>query len=109
MQPIKHIDRQGVTLTYGSNMSDNSQLTEAGARDYLEALAERQAKGIKDQINNSDLHAGSPMYYYCDMCPDLAHAVPETYFGKIKKYCPACQEMVDKGYSPTLKKFPGIL
>jgi len=89
-------------------MSEPIQLTEAAARDYLEALAERQSKGIKDQINNADLAAGAPMHYYCDMCPDLAHKVPETYIGKIRRYCPACQEMIDKGYSPTLKKFPGI-
>jgi len=84
-------------------------ITPAATRDYLKALEVRRTEAkVNGQINNSSLPAGSPMYFYCRICSLLADIKPECYTTAPKKYCEACQEMVDKGYSPTLSKFPGI-
>ncbi len=79
------------------------------AREYLDALRERKRQAeIAGRINNANLRAGSPMYYYCDLCGLLADKLPETHVAIPKQYCAACQEMLDRGYSPSLGKFPGV-
>lgn len=66
----------------------------------LAALAERKANP-PEKIRNEDLHAGSPMYFYCRECGHLAHTRPEFYNpitdGPTKRYCDECQKLIDEG------------
>lgn len=70
-------------------------MTEMGSA--LAAWDERKANP-PEQIDNASLVAGSDMYYYCKSCGHLACVLPETWITGHKKYCDACQEMIDKGW-----------
>jgi hypothetical protein len=59
------------------------------------------------KIDNSSLHAGSPMYFYCVHCGHLADTLPEEYTpapGVPKKECAYCKELVDNGWLDEAKK-----
>ena len=70
--------------------------TEKGKVFALQALAERREKTEnEEQINNSMLYAGSPMYYYCKTCGQLADELPESHVSAPKKCCSECQALID--------------
>lgn len=48
------------------------------------------------KINNSQLYAGSPMYFYCKMCGHQSDVKPESYTDIPKKHCNLCKELLDK-------------
>lgn|GEM_PF-1744216 len=74
--------------------------TTKGKAFALEALAKRRkANAKKEKIDNSKLPAGSPMFFYCTSCDDLADELPENYFiSKPKKLCDECQALKDLGW-----------
>lgn len=47
----------------------------------------------KTRINNADLVAGSPMYYYCHACGVHTATLPETHWTVPSKYCDDCEEL----------------
>lgn len=52
--------------------------------------AEAREKG---QIDNADLYAGSPMYYYCRHCGLLSDVLPESWWIQGPRcWCDACWE-----------------
>lgn len=63
----------------------------------LAILVKRRANPPK-KIRNADLHAGSPMYFYCVSCDWLADEKPEGFLTPIKKLCDHCQKMKDCGW-----------
>ena len=66
----------------------------------LEGLGVRKAKAKElGQINNADLYAGSPMYYYCRYCGLESDCLPENWFvGKPRRVCTECQGMKNEGW-----------
>jgi len=66
----------------------------------LEGLEVRKAKAKElGQVNNSDLYAGSPMYYYCQHCGLESDRLPEDWFvGKPRRICSECKGMKDEGW-----------
>lgn len=48
-----------------------------------------------EQIDNSRLYAGSPMYYYCRLCAHVAAVLPESHWGSPPKYCKECKDLKD--------------
>ena len=44
-------------------------------------------------IDNSRLYAGSPMYFYCQLCGHECDRLPESYWGSPKKHCKECLEL----------------
>lgn len=60
--------------------------------EMLYALIERQRNPVK-QINNSRLYAGSPMYYYCQLCGWQSDKLPESHAGLPKKHCDDCEAL----------------
>lgn len=58
----------------------------------LAALAKR-IKNCPEQIDNSRLYAGSPMYFYCRLCGHQSDVLPESYWGTPNKYCKLCKEL----------------
>jgi NAD-dependent SIR2 family protein deacetylase len=63
----------------------------------LKALYERRKKSkLEIKIDNSSLPAGSPMYFYCHMCGQLAEVLPEDFTSKPKKHCDECQKLLNK-------------
>lgn len=64
----------------------------------LKKLEERR-KNQPEHIDNSNLVAGSPMYYYCGSCGHLADVKDEGWFlVPPKKFCDECQSLKDLGW-----------
>lgn len=47
-----------------------------------------------EQINNHNLPAGSPMYFYCKHCGHESDTVSEDYLEKPKTICPECELLI---------------
>lgn len=71
--------------------------TTKGKEAALKALAKRRAHPPK-RINNADLYAGSPMYYYCTSCDWLAATLPECHLGPAPKLCRDCDDLKKRGW-----------
>ena len=61
-------------------------------RKVEEFIRRYQARNTQP-INNSDLIAGSPMYYYCKACGAFITALPEAHISPAPKYCESCQDL----------------
>jgi uncharacterized OB-fold protein len=72
-------------------------LTLKGKKKALVALKKRRANP-PERIDNSSLHAGSPMYYYCISCGHLADTLPETHFQPPRKLCTECNALKEMGW-----------
>lgn len=80
--------------------------TENGKVEALEALQKRKKRASeKRKIDNTSLHAGSPMFYYCRLCNLLADTLPETHSRSPKEYCYECQPLIDAGWSDEEQQF----
>ena len=76
-----------------------SLATTKGKEFALKALAKRRKENAKkEKIDNSKLHSGSPMYYYCICCDALADELPESHTSTPKKLCDECQALKDLGW-----------
>ncbi|MDR2540660.1 MAG: hypothetical protein LBD11_02500 [Candidatus Peribacteria bacterium] len=71
--------------------------TQKGKKFALAALKERR-QNPPEQVNNSSLRAGSPMYYYCNTCGHLSDVLPEAHIGSPKRWCKECQALKDEGW-----------
>ncbi len=55
-------------------------------------FVERRLRNLnKPRIDNAQLYAGEPMYYYCAACNDLM-MMPEDHNCVAPNYCNACVE-----------------
>lgn len=61
------------------------------AQKALEERKER-AKGLK-RVRNEDLHAGSPMYFYCTDCGLESDVLPEGFTERPRRRCRACESL----------------
>jgi hypothetical protein len=75
-----------------------SSLTSEGKDFALAKLAERrkQYSGQDHSARNSDLPAGSPMYFGCKTC-NAVISVPESYTHR-PTLCRDCQDLKDVGW-----------
>lgn len=46
------------------------------------------------KIDNGKLHAGAPMYFYCQLCGHECDRLPESYISPPKKHCAPCRELM---------------
>jgi hypothetical protein len=53
-----------------------------------------------EQVNNNALYAGSPMFFYCQLCGHECDRLPESYNCVPKKHCQECLEL--KGANPRI-------
>jgi hypothetical protein len=53
----------------------------------------RRLNNPPKRVNNASLYAGSPMYFYCELCAHLAATLPENYTTKPPKYCKECGDL----------------
>jgi len=74
-------------------------LTAQGKEAALLGL-QRRREAAKTQvvINNSDLIAGSPMFYFCNGCGMQNIVLPENHLHMPPKLCMECQAMLDMGW-----------
>lgn len=59
-------------------------------------LAERKANP-PEQIDNSSLHAGSPMFFYCKICEGTI-VLPESFTCEVPKLCVECNFLKEMGW-----------
>jgi hypothetical protein len=60
----------------------------------LASLEARKAQAkILGKVSNADLHAGSPMYFYCRVCGLETDVLPENYTEKPRTLCTPCKEL----------------
>ncbi|MCX6752208.1 MAG: hypothetical protein NTZ87_01770 [Candidatus Nomurabacteria bacterium] len=74
--------------------------TVKGKKIALEALEQRRKENAKrKKIDNKDLPAGSPMYFYCLSCNGIADQLPERYFlSTPKRICDECFALKELGW-----------
>ncbi len=77
--------------------SEEKRVT-AGQRAKAERLLAERKANKPQQIDNSSLYAGSPMYFYCRECGHESDVKSEDYTDTPRRYCRPCQEMIDKGW-----------
>jgi transcription initiation factor IIE alpha subunit len=71
--------------------------TEQGKEAAIAALkARREASKNTRRINNADLPAGYPMYFYCESC-GFTMTYPENYTTRESK-CDQCRAMLRHGW-----------
>lgn len=78
-------------------MSKPELATMSGKGKAVAALNKRRAQRPKP-IDNSSLHAGAPMYYYCISCGSIADTLPECHLSAPRRLCRECQAMKDLGW-----------
>lgn len=67
-------------------------------KDALAALTKRkQLSAAATRIDNADLPAGSPMYFYCQECGDLAAVLSEGFTQRVPRFCSPCQRLFEAG------------
>lgn len=54
-----------------------------------------------DKVNNSELHAGSPLYFYCKHCGIPTEVLPEDYVFPPRPECSQCQGLRNEGWLET--------
>jgi hypothetical protein len=66
----------------------------------LAALGERRKRMMHEgHIDNSELYAGSDMYYYCKYCGILSDQLPETWWlNPPSRICDHCQTLIEFGW-----------
>lgn len=78
-------------------MTEKSEKNQA-----LKLLEKRKVRAKKEgRVNNSELYAGSPMYFYCRHCGLETDVLPEEYEpcpGSPRKVCSPCEELEEKGW-----------
>ena len=63
-----------------------------------EEFKRRYQENSGQQIDNSSLYAGSPMYYYCHGCCILVDTKPESWVhNPPPKHCDACKILDEHG------------
>ena len=64
----------------------------------MEQYHKRVEKHKDDKhVNNSSLHAGSPMYYYCRKCRCSTDVLSEGFWGSPRQICTPCEILVEHG------------
>ena len=63
-----------------------------GKEAALKDLEERRANKPK-HIRNSDLYAGSPMYFYCYTCGHVSDILPESFTSSPSHICDECKAL----------------
>ena len=65
-----------------------------------ELIIRLEENASKEKISNGSLRAGSPMYYYCQLCTVLVATLPESHTQQAPKYCDGCKKLKDEGWLP---------
>jgi len=79
-----------------SSIKENAK-AEALAQFKQRIISARRAK----RVNNADLPAESPMFFYCLACDILIEELPENYLFPPYKFCSQCQGMKQEGWFDT--------
>ena len=83
-------------------MELSKEVLEIAEEEFRKRYVENSSK---KKIDNADLPAGSPMYYYCHGCGCVSAILPESWWGSgPAKYCEPCELLAPLGVLPRLKQ-----
>lgn len=71
-------------------MTELTRIEERMVENFIYRYRENEKKA---RINNADLPAGYPMYYYCRGCGVLVATLPEEHLNAPPKYCDDCEDL----------------
>jgi endogenous inhibitor of DNA gyrase (YacG/DUF329 family) len=73
--------------------------TQLAKEKALEQFVRRKRYAFQiEKIDNSGLHAGSPMYFYCKHCGIPTEVLPEDYLFPPLRECSQCQGLQKEGW-----------
>ncbi len=87
-------EKKLITSDGGPVIIDATTMTEKESA--LIALAERKSNP-PEQIDNSSLYAGSPMFFYCKICEGTI-VLPESFTCAVPKLCVECNFLKEMGW-----------
>lgn len=73
-------------------------MDDIGINDFAFKLFEIRKNSKKQVIDNTKLHAGEPMYFYCKHCGILCDVVEEQYLFTPYEVCSQCKGMEERGW-----------
>lgn len=77
------------------NESDLSKLKELAFEQFVRRLS---YANMCEKIDNSGLHAGQPMYFYCRDCGVPTETLPEDFLFPPISQCGQCKGLEDHGW-----------
>lgn len=97
---IDFIAERGDLDTQGRCLAYLRERTAVGMEEREAALERLEARKANrpERKNNSALPAGSPMYYYCQICGHLAQTLPESHREKPRPHCEECAKLKSRGW-----------
>lgn len=73
----------------------------AAEQRHIDLFWKRKAAWLKrPRVNNADLQAGSPMWYYCKACGKLIAQLPETHVEAPPQHCDDCAYLIEHALMP---------
>ena len=57
-----------------------------------------------EKVDNTGLHAGSPMYFYCRHCGIPTEVLPEDYLFSPMRECSQCKGLHEQGWLSSANK-----
>jgi hypothetical protein len=86
-------------------MNDSKPDIELTKDKACEQFVRRRRYAVQiEKIDNSGLHAGSPMYFYCKDCGIPTEVLPEDYLFQPLRQCSQCQGLHQQGWLEHAKK-----
>lgn len=89
-------------------MNDGDKIkttTEAAKEKACEQFVRRRRYAISiEKVDNAGLHAGSPMYFYCQHCGIPTEVLPEDYLFPPQRECSQCVGLQKEGWLGAAKR-----
>lgn len=74
---------------------------------HIDQFWKRKAAWLKrPRVNNAELFAGSPMWYYCKGCGKLLAQLPETHIERPPQHCDGCAYLIEHALMPPAGSAP---
>lgn len=64
----------------------------------------QRLKSRPEQVENASLHAGEPMYFYCEHCGVQTDLLNEEYIFPPRQCCSQCQGIISMGFLEEAKR-----
>ena len=86
-------------------MNEDKPDIELAEDKVCEQFVRRRRYAIQiEKIDNSGLHAGSPMYFYCKECGIPTEVLPEDYLFPPIRQCSQCQGLQQQNWLEKAKR-----
>lgn len=91
-------------FAYSASLAIMEHIQKTACEQYLRR---KQYSSKLKKIDNSGLHAGSPMYYYCKHCGTPTEVLPEEHLFPPSSECSQCMHLIRKDWMSIASQFEG--